>query len=197
VLAVTLVDGIPRLLDGRGKNGSAFRAVALGIVTGFIVLHLHATDTWFRLRTVEVGRGRDAFLADSRGTVMRDLLSRLERITTPGQTLAVLPEGVMVNYLARMTNPTPYINFMPPELIMFGESKIVAAFDSDPPDWIVLTDRHAPEYGYELLGTDYGLKIKDWIQPRYVLVEQVADEKATRGQMRYAYILRRVKTPAD
>ena len=38
----------------------------------------------------------------------------------------------MVNYLARRVNPTPYINFMPPELIMFGEENMVAAFRSSP-----------------------------------------------------------------
>jgi len=97
----------------------------------------------------------------------------------------------MLNYLARMTNPTPYINFMPPELIMFGEDNMVAAFASRPPDWIVLTDRHVPEYGLELLGTDYGLKLTQWVQRGYDLAAEIADPAANREQLRYAYILRR------
>lgn len=92
-----------------------------------------------------------------------------------------------------MANPTPYINFMPPELIMFGEDAMVAAFESHPPDWIVLTDRHVPEYGLDLLGTDYGLKITQWMERDYELAAEVVDEAADRTQLRYAYILRRTK----
>jgi hypothetical protein len=191
VLTVALVDGVPAVLDSRGRHGGAFRSAALGILTGLMVLHLYASNSWFLRRTIEVGEGHDAFLTDSRGRVAKDVLARLRSMTSPGQTLAVLPEGVMLNYLARMANPTPYINFMPPELIMFGEDNMVAAFASRPPDWIVLTDRHVPEYGLELLGTDYGMKITQWVQRDYELAAEVADPAPNREQLRYAYILRR------
>ncbi len=190
VLVVVLLEGIPDALDRRGAYGAAFRAASLGILVGVMGFHLYASNTWFRLRTVEVGTGSDAFLSDDRGLVLQEVLERLEQLSRPGETLAVLPEGVMINYLSRMRNPTPYVNFMPPEMIMFGEDRMVEAFRRRPPDWIVLTDRHAPEYGYDLLGTDYGLKITDWIRPRYALAAEVVDEGATREQLRYAYILR-------
>ena len=32
----------------------------------------------------------------------------------------------MVNYLSRRVNPTPYVNFMPPELAAFGEQPMRA-----------------------------------------------------------------------
>jgi hypothetical protein len=191
VVTVVLVDGVPRILDRRGRNGDAFRLAALGILAGVVGVHLYASDSWFRLHTVQVGEGKDAFLTDSRGRVVDGVLSRLEQLTSPGETLAVLPEGVMINYLARIPNPTPYINFMPPEFAMFGEAAMVSAFEAAPPDWIVLTDRHAPEYGYDLLGTDYGLDLTGWIRRDYSLAAEVIDEGAERIQLRYAYILRR------
>jgi hypothetical protein len=80
---------------------------------------------------------------------------------------------------------------------MFGEEEMVAAFEANPPDWIVLTDRHAPEYGYDLLGTDYGLGITEWIRRNYTLKARVVDEGATRQQLRYAYILRRNGAPVS
>lgn len=195
VCTVVLVDGVPALLDRRGRNGGAFRLAVLGILAGLVVVHLYATNSWFGLRTVEVGEGKDAFLTDTRGRVAVDVLSELGQLTSVGQTMAVLPEGVMLNYLSRIANPTPYINFMPPEFIMFGEENMVAAFEATPPDWIVLTDRHAPEYGYDLLGTDYGLGITEWIRRNYTLTARVVDESARRKQLRYAYILRRNDTP--
>jgi len=191
VLTVALVEGVPAVLDSRGKNGQAFRMVILGVLAGVMGLHLYASNSWFRLHTVEVGQGSDAFLADARGRVANDLLETLGKVVTPGQTLAVLPEGVMFNYLSRIPNPTPFINFMPPELIIFGEDTIVAGFEATPPDWIVLTDRHAPEYGLDLLGTDYGLKIIGWVRRNYRLEAEVVDPAAQISQLRYAYILRR------
>jgi len=191
VLVVALLDGIPRLIDDRGRYGTAFRAAGLGILIGIAGMHLYATNTWFRLRTVEVGRGPDAFLADNRGRIVRRILERLERLPSAGETLAVLPEGVMLNYLSRMRNPTPHINFMPPELIMFGEERILREFDANPPDWIVMAYRTAPEYGDVLLGHDYGTGILAWIEANYRLVERLENEGARDPQLLYALILRR------
>ena len=194
VLTVALVEGVPAVLDSRGKNGPAFRMVVLGVLAAVMGVHLYASNSWFRLRTVEVGQGSDAFLTDARGRVANDLLTTLGQVVTPGQTLVVLPEGVIFNYLSRTPNPTPFINFMPPELIIFGEDTIVAGFEANPPDWIVLTDRHAPEYGLDLLGTDYGLKIIGWVRRNYRLEAEVVDPAAQRNQLRYAYILRRTES---
>jgi len=197
VIVVTLLEFIPSALDRWGVNGTAFRAASLGIIAGVVAMHLYATNSWFQLRTVQVGRGNDSFLADDRGRVVNDVLDRLEGLRAPGDTLVVLPEGVMLNYLSRASNPTPYINFMPPEIIMFGEDRIVQALDGDPPDWIVFTDRRAPEYGYENLGVDYGVDILRWIEQNYAPVAEVRDEEARRDQMRFAVILRRLTfTPA-
>ncbi len=196
VLVVVLLEVIPDFVDRRGGYGTAFRAASLGILAAVMGMHLYASNTWFRLRTVRVGQDGDAFLTDARGRVLEQVLVRLEQSRNADQTLAVLPEGVMINYLARMPNPTPYVNFMPPEIIMFGEGRMVQAFAANPPDWIVLTDRHAPEYGYELLGTDYGLEITGWIQPNYDLVAEVTDENARRDQLRYAYILQHKRATA-
>jgi hypothetical protein len=190
-MTVFLLEGLPRAIARRGGNPAAFRAAVVGILLGVVGWHLYATHTWHRLRTVRIGQGEDAFLADARGVVLNEVLARLETLAGPGETLAVIPEGVVLNYLARMVNPTPYINFMPPEFIMFSEDRMIEAFEADPPDWIVLTDRHVPEYGYDLIGTDYGLKLMFWVQDHYEFADKVVDEQARREQLRYAAILRR------
>ena len=94
-----------------------------------------------------------------------------------GDSLAVLPEGVMLNYLARRPNPTPYYNYMPPELVMFGEQAIVDAFAREPPDWIVMTGRGATEYGFEYLGRGYGESLAEWVRENYALVERLGSDR--------------------
>jgi hypothetical protein len=185
-----MIEGIPRLIERRGGYGTAFRAASLGLLIALIALHVYSTETWFRQRTTEIGRGTDRFLTDDRGRVVNRILARVEQLRRPGETLAVFPEGVMLNYLSRMPNPTPYINFMPPEVIMFGEQAIVNAFRNDPPDWIIVTDRAATEYGFRLLGLDYGQEILAWVERRYALVEKFEDDSQTNRLFSRAYILR-------
>ena len=62
------------------------------------------------------------------GPAVAQLLHFIQSALPPDATLAVLPEGVMINYLTRRPNPTPFSNFKPPELIIYGETSMVRAF---------------------------------------------------------------------
>ena len=92
---------------------------------------------------------------------MNRLLDRVARELPADGTLLVLPEGVTVNYLARRRSPTPYVNFMPPELLMYGEDAIVAALEADPPDLVALVHKSTAEYGLPLFGTHYGRRVAE------------------------------------
>jgi hypothetical protein len=64
-----------------------------------------------------------------------------------------------VNYLLRRVNPTPHTAhtvLMPPEMLLFGDDRITAAFQSRPPDYVVTAHKDAGEYGQRLFGRDYG-----------------------------------------
>ena len=47
----------------------------------------------------------------------------------PDATLAVLPEGAMINYLSRHVNPTPCLVWVPPVMAVFGQTNMAAAFE--------------------------------------------------------------------
>lgn len=167
LVAIALVGWIPAALDARRRAGWVFRAAALGLLAAGTAAHLRRTGHFLERKQVIVGEGRDAFRADVRGTLVDAALADLERRAAPGETLAVFPEGVMLNWLARRVNPTPYINFMPPELLLFGETRIAATFRASPPDWIALVHKDTSEYGYPLFGPDYGRELATWIQESY------------------------------
>ena len=79
----------------------------------------------------------------------------------------MLPEGVSVNWQLRMRNPTGFLNFMPPEVILFGEDKMLAAFTASPPDYVLLVHKATGEYGLPLFGKDYGRGIMAFVHKRY------------------------------
>ena len=189
-LIAILLGSLPAWLDRRGRNGSAFRAVALAAVLSFGFVQIRAAHLWLGRRTVEVGVGTDRFLIHDQDAGFRLLLDSLDRLRHPGDTLLVVPEGVMLNYLLRMRNPTGHVNFMPPELIMFGESGIREAFERGSPDWVVLINHGAREYGYRMFGDDYGRSLVSWIELNYHVVDRV-QESTPGGPAPFAAILRR------
>jgi len=83
-------------------------------------------------------------------------------------TVATVPEGTMINYLARRRYPTRYVNLMPPEVIMFGQQRILDALRASPPDYVVVVRGSNPaDYGYKSFAEDYGRDIFAWIRESY------------------------------
>ena len=123
----------------------------------------------YAAKDVVVGAGADRFRADVRGEFVGAAVAEIEARTHADERVLVLPEGIMINYLARRRTPTPYLNFMPPEIVLYGEDAIVAALAQAPPDAIVLLHKDTSEYGFALFGSDYGKQIEAWIRPRYAV----------------------------
>ena len=116
---------------------------------------------------VVVGRGADRFLADPRGEFIARVDEVIERQVPAEGSLLVLPEGCMINFLTRRRSPTRYFNFMPPEMLMFGEQSVLAALQLSPPDAVVLVHKDTSEYGLPLFGRDYGAAIYAWVRAHY------------------------------
>jgi hypothetical protein len=116
-----------------------------------------------------------------RGRFVNEALRAIEK--SGAATMVVLPEGVTLNYLARVPNPTPYVNFMPPEMILFGEEAWLAALRSAPPDLVFLVHKDTSEYGYPFFGRDYGAAVTDWVREAYRPAGLLGDEPLEPGAL--------------
>lgn len=173
VAVCVLTDWIPTWVRKSGGSPAVFLALVGAIWLATVSVHLRAVNARISAKTVPVGVGKDAFLADGRGTFMAAALKEIETRLSPSQTLAVLPEGVMLNYLARRANPTPYVSFMPFEVILLGEEQMLAAFSHAPPDAVILAHRNTSEYGVAFFGRDYARGLFSWIIASYKPVWRV------------------------
>ena len=189
-LVVLLLHGLPSWIDRQGGYGPAFRLSALVWLTLIAVVFSWPSMLVYGEKNLPFGKGADMFRIQDRFVVMQRLLHRLPSVIEPDETLVVLPEGVMINYQLRLQNPTPHINFMPPEMIMFGEEAIVAALEESPPNVIVLIKRSTMEYGYETLGDGYGEALMDWVAARYPIIETLEDPAHRGDNFGKALILR-------
>jgi hypothetical protein len=141
-----------------------WRALMLPVVGLFVFVHLRAYAKFFADLPVVVA-GTDWFRAESRGDAVNQVVQALEGLHL-SSSLAVVPEGAMINFLARRRNPTGYINLMPPEVAMFGEQRIVEAFEARPPDFVLLVQSDTRDYGYRSF-QEYAGQIQSHIEQHY------------------------------
>ena len=105
------------------------------------------------------------------GTALEEVQAR----TRPGEPLTVMPEGVMLNFLARRPLPTPHFSFNPFEVLIYGEDTMVRAFEASPPAAVVLVHHDTSEHGARFLGRNYGIDLLAWIREHYRTVRQIGD----------------------
>jgi hypothetical protein len=167
---------LPSFLERHGAQSIYFRAmVSLGLLIGFGQLW-HESKVSYNQRTAQVGQGSDQILVSrpnylASGVTMGRVTSWIQANTPPHSTLAVLPDGAMVNFLSRRINPTGYLRWNPVESAAFGQENMEEAFmrSSSQPDYIILLEITINQFGLKPFGEDPldGLKLKQWIISHY------------------------------
>ena len=179
--ALTLVicagwDWWPAWLTTRGRSRSAARAGVLALVVAGLFSHLKVASDRLELRTISVGNGPNRILAGPRGKLVNSLLADIEQLVPANHSLLCLPEGAMVNMFSGRRNPSRYLNFVPADMQMFGESRMLDDLRAHPPDWIAFINRDTSEYGPAVFGIDYARDIRDWMIEHYEVRQQTGHD---------------------
>lgn len=159
-----LLSWIPQML--RLRRPATVQVATLVVVGLITFVYLLAYGRLYSQKPIVVVDGTaDAFRADAMGLLVNDVVQALQP-QPPQTTVAVVPQGVMINYLAGKANSTPYFTLMPPEILMFGDDNIVAAYAQHPPDIVVIVATFLGEYGFESLD-DVAPKTAAWMRSNY------------------------------
>jgi hypothetical protein len=131
------------------------------------------------MKTLAIGEGRDLFYAfppptDRYSDVVR-VLSAYFRAEPADTTLLVLPEGQMINYLARKPSPLAPSHFYSGVLANGREARIVEQLGRHPPDYVVLIREDLKDHGIRVYGEKIGggKLIVAWLMTHYDLAKQV------------------------
>lgn len=171
VMIMVLFYWIPETLKKYGHNPFIFYGISLLLITIISVQHVNISITRYNHKNVPVSAVPDFMLSDWRGLFINATIDWLSENTDDDSTVLVLPEGIMINYLARRVNSTPVVALLPPEVSMHGgEKHILSRIQKSPPDHIIFVHRDTEEYGYKYFGKDYGMLIHGWIMNHYELV---------------------------
>jgi hypothetical protein len=178
---------VPILNSQFGIRNSPFRfSVLIFLLAGLARLTIQS-GLFYKDKDFTLGSGGDRIVTydpkiDPTGAAMASAVAWIETNTAPTNTLAVLPEGVMLNYLTRRDNPTPYVVFAF-EVWAFGEQNMLAAYQKNPPDYIVLVQRDTSEYGVPNFGQQkgFGLDVMQWVRKNYEPVYLIGGEPLQGG----------------
>lgn len=182
--AAMLSAALPAWVAERGGVAAPVRAAALTLLAAPVLAFLAQTYFFLDTKRTGVALGSDRFRANERGAVVNQALTWLGGHRGPGLrplTLAALPEGVMLNYLARVANPTPYFTVMPIETALFGEQAMLRAYDAHPPDVVLLVHADTREYGARWFGIDYAAGFKPWVTEHYQVTQIFGDSPLREG----------------
>lgn len=179
LLVAAALDWLPAALERRGYSGAAFRGVAAALLLLAVHAHLRATSFQLSRQRYAFGAGADRILGDERARALASAGDTLRATMQADDTLAVLPEGLLLNYVLRRPNPSPYVDYMPSEVGHYGERLLVDALSRRPPDWIALVEKDTSEYGPRYFGHDYGMTIGAWVAGAYRPVSLVGSPPFT------------------
>ncbi len=179
---------LPLLLERKlSVPAGPFRMiVGLVLIIGFTCL-MNGSQSIYAQKTLSAGKGGDQILTYNLNTQKSQaIFAALEwtREYMPSNaTLAVLPEGVTLNYLTRHANSTPCLDWNPTMFTVFGQERMTDAVEKNPPDYIFVVEWDSSDFGVGYFGSsaDYGLGLMQWIQKSYKTELLIGNEPLKNG----------------
>lgn len=189
-LALFLISDIPRLQSRLGGATKVSRiASSLLVFSVAVGLLLRAHVVW-ELKVLSVSSGADRIETfDERispnGVIMNELQKEILLRHPGAESLMVFPEGISLNFLVRLKNPSPLYEFVPPALAFYGQDRLIGDMERSPPDLIVIISRDIREFGSVVFGDDAisGRKLVEWMEARYVISATVGGNPLQPNQM--------------
>lgn len=165
------------------------RAVlATGLLLAFLAAGLHLNVLPVRLFAIRFPVFDASFrTAKSQSRVFNEALAWIRNNTPSDSTLAVLPEGAILNVLSRRPNPTPYVFLDQPACLRFNPDAVLAAYSNAPPDTLILVEK----IGEPRFGTEYAQDLMAFLDPLYSPAFTISARSATGESIPYLLIARK------
>jgi hypothetical protein len=172
-----LMSEIPGGLSRRWVGGSIFRYSVFAVVCVLVSVYAVKSYRLYSMMDYPVGEGGDTIIASGHygGKGLDILLEQIDKVMAPDEDFIIMPEGVLVNYLSRRKNPTEFMTFLPTDMTIYGEDRLLSALQATSPDYIILISRDTIEYGVHYLGQGYGDSIYRFVRSGYSDVVRIGD----------------------
>jgi len=160
---------VPRLVLGEGRSAVWMRRLTAVLI--LCVTWPRAVDGLQALRTLDHVAARTpggiVFLPRAQAS----LFDAIGRHAASGETALIIPESDAIDVLFHLRNVSPLIDLIPGWLDSRVEEKLIERLDKSPPDVVIIMERPFVEYGIAPFGRGYGIRLADWCDRNYRIVE--------------------------
>jgi hypothetical protein len=200
ILPAVLLSELPLRLRFTQRGRAIVIIGTLALLIPAAVILTKRSQARLRSKTSLVGTGRDQFYTfppeiDPTGEMVNVTTAALRK-SPDARPLLVLPEGEMINYLARLPNPIPQCFFYAGVTAGGRERQIVKELETHPPYWVVIISRDLREYGISRYGEKAGSgeEILRWVEENYKKGASIGGDPLDYRQYG-AWILRKSRYP--
>ena len=101
--------------------------------------------------------------------VLPRLITYLKTNTTENDTVLILPEGLLINFLANRKSDDYYNSFLPLYIETFGEKRLINHFENNKPDFIIIHNYPTSDYYFKSICKDYAFEFCNFVRTNYRL----------------------------
>ncbi len=154
---------------GDDRVASTARNVALALLVTSAVVSAVMLGVRYRTRnTIAIHSPRGTMIAEREaGIAWNEALAFVEARTTPGDPIAVLPEGTSLTFLSGRRNPLREEIATPGFLDRAGEARAIRQLEASNARLVLIANRPTAEFGPNAFGRDYAVELMRWIDARY------------------------------
>lgn len=105
---------------------------------------------------------------------MNKIIKYIENNTSKEDTVLILPETPMINFLTDRPSDSRLNSLIPLYIEAFGEENIIDDLKQKRPKYIIINKRNTIDYGQEYMCKDYALRVCDYVKRAYDL-KYIAD----------------------
>jgi len=168
----TLPRAIARWTADEEASGYA-QSIARGLIA--LALLIGATDTAIRYRTryrylVQAPRG-SLRVVRAHYPAYQEALDFLRDHSTPGDAIAVFPEGSDLAFLSERSMPLRHQILLPGLMSADDEQRTIRQLASEPIRYVLIVNRPTREFGAEVFGRDFYQDLGETIRQEYHVVQ--------------------------
>jgi hypothetical protein len=123
------------------------------------------------------------FAPNVTGQAIDEALKFIESRATPGESIAVFPEGSDLAFLTGRRMPFRHQILIPELMSEEDERKVIEQLRQEPIRYVLVVNRPMREFGSEAFGRDFYTELGRWIDERYRLVKVCGSSRDERLQI--------------
>ena len=202
VVVAGLVYHVPRLVAKSTQSTTFIRDLSIILVAIFLVMEIGAVSDTYLIRNYSIATDKEEIITFddvlcTEGPVINETIRKINETIKPDENFLVIPEGILLNYLTRRENPSPYTSFLLGDLVMHHEEKMVERLSRRLPDYVILVDRSVAEWGFRKFGVDTGAKISEWVIKNYIPIYTIGNIPFQGSQLCGGAIIAKRGTPGS